>query len=132
MIGEVGKPERVTQDRVIALFKALGYRYLGDWSQRGDCSNVEESILSAWLQKRGYSSQQIVRALQKLRDESRSHSRSLYENNRKVYELLRYGVTVQVEHQPSETLWLIDWNDPEANDFAIAEEIGRASCRERV
>ena len=122
MIGEVGKPERVTQDRVIALFKALGYRYLGDWSQRGDCSNVEESILSAWLQKRGYSSQQIVRALQKLRDESRSHSRSLYENNRKVYELLRYGVTVQVEHQPSETLWLIDWNDPEANDFAIAEE----------
>ncbi len=31
----VGKPERKTQNRLIALFRdELGYRFLGDWSER--------------------------------------------------------------------------------------------------
>lgn len=29
------QPERITQDRVLALFREeLGYRYLGDWTDR--------------------------------------------------------------------------------------------------
>jgi len=33
MSGDVGKPERETQRRVIALFRdELGYRFLGDWA----------------------------------------------------------------------------------------------------
>ncbi|HBA65654.1 MAG TPA: restriction endonuclease subunit R, partial [Methylococcaceae bacterium] len=38
--------------------------------------------------------------------------------------LLRYGVKDKegAGHQ-NETVWLIDWNNPEANDFAIAEEV---------
>ena len=52
----VGKPERETQKRVIALFRdELGYRYLGDWSDRPSNSNIEEDLLTAWLTKRGYS-----------------------------------------------------------------------------
>ena len=51
-------------------------------------------------------------------------ARSLYDANREVYGLLRYGVKVKagVGEQPR-TVWLIDWEDPEKNDFAIAEEV---------
>ena len=42
----VGHAERVTQDRVIALFRdQLGYRYLGDWSERVGNSNIEQALL---------------------------------------------------------------------------------------
>ena len=45
----IGQPERVTQNRVIKLFrKVLGYDYLGDWSARSN-SNVEEALLTANL-----------------------------------------------------------------------------------
>ena len=38
----IGQPERVTQNRVIALFRdELGYRYLGDWTDRDGNSNIE-------------------------------------------------------------------------------------------
>jgi len=41
----IGKPERVTQNRVIALVRdELGYRYIGDWSGR-DNSNIEAAVL---------------------------------------------------------------------------------------
>lgn len=34
-MNEIGKPERATQDRVVALFhEELGYRCLGDWPGR--------------------------------------------------------------------------------------------------
>ena len=50
----IGQPERVTQNRVVALFRdELGYRTLGDWTQRSnDC--IEDEILTAWLEKRGH------------------------------------------------------------------------------
>ena len=44
----VGQPERATQNRVIALFRdELGYRYLGDWTDRDGNSNIEEGLLTA-------------------------------------------------------------------------------------
>jgi type I restriction enzyme, R subunit len=50
----VGQPERATQNRVIALFREeLGYRYLGDWTDRVVNSNIDEGLLSAWLTQRG-------------------------------------------------------------------------------
>ena len=51
-------------------------------------------------------------------------SRKLYEANREVYGLLRYGVNVQPstgEHRI--TVKLIDWEHPFNNDFGIAEEV---------
>ena len=49
-MSDIGKPERVTQDRVIALFKnELGYRYLGDWTDRTGNSNIEDGLLTAFL-----------------------------------------------------------------------------------
>ena len=48
----VGKPERTTQNRVITLFREeLGYRYLGDWTDREGNSNIEEGLLTNWLAK---------------------------------------------------------------------------------
>ena len=45
-MSNVGKPERVTQNRVITLFRdQLKYRYLGEWSDRPDNSNIEGNCL---------------------------------------------------------------------------------------
>src|ERR1035438_5607240 len=94
----VGQPESSTQNRVIAVFRdELGYRYLGDWTDRDSNSNVEEAILTAYLTKRGYTPAQINVALYKLRTEADNHSRSLYANNQAVYSLMRYGVPVKIE-----------------------------------
>lgn len=129
----VGQPERATQNRVLALFRdELGYRYLGDWTDRDGNSNIEDGFLSDWLTKRGYSEAQIGAALHKLHTETANHSRALYGNNQAVYSLLRYGVPVKVEAgKVTETVNVIDWDDPGENDFAIAEEVTLAGNYER-
>jgi type I restriction enzyme R subunit len=129
----VGQAERATQARVISIFRhELGYRYLGDWTDRYDNNNVEQSILSAWLTKGGYSPGHISAALHRLRTEATYHGRALYGNNQAVYSLLRYGVPVKTEAGAvSETVQLINWADPEQNDFALAEEVTLRGDQER-
>ena len=129
----LGQPERATQNRVIALFRdELGYRYLGDWGDRDGNSNIEESLLSAWLTKCGYTSAQINSARHKLRTEADNHNRALYGNNQAVYNLLRYGVPVKTEAgKVTETIHLVNWREPERNDFAIAEEVTLKGNHER-
>ncbi|MHB8413783.1 MAG: type I restriction endonuclease subunit R [Acidiferrobacteraceae bacterium] len=129
----VGQPERATQNRVIALFRnELGYRYLGDWTDREANSNIEEGLLHAWLRSSGFSPAQIGVALHRLRTEADHPNRTLYGNNQAVYGLLRYGVPVKIEAgQVTETVRLIDWQHPERNDFAIAEEVTLQGNRER-
>ena len=129
----LSQPERVTQNRVIGLFRdELGYRYLGDWTARDGNSNIEEKLLSAWLTKCGYTPAQISVALHKLRTEADNHSRGLYGNNQAVYNLLRYGVPVKTEAgKVTETVHLINWQQPEKNDFAIAEEVTLKGNHER-
>ena len=129
----IGQPELVTQKRVIALFRdELGYRYLGDWTERDSNSNIEEELLTAWLTKSGYSREQISVALYKLRIEADNHNRTLYGNNQAVYNLLRYGVPVKIEAgKVTETAHLINWHEPEQNDFAIAEEVTLQGSQER-
>ena len=121
----IGKPERVTQNRVIALFRdELKYRYLGDKSDLPHNSNIEEGLLTTYLTRAGYSPEQISRAIYLLKLEAENPNRSLYDNNKAVYSLLRYGVDVQTRAgQPHEKVKLINWDQPEENDFAIAEEV---------
>ncbi|MEX2283392.1 MAG: HsdR family type I site-specific deoxyribonuclease [Gemmatimonadota bacterium] len=129
----VGQPERATQKRVIQLFSdELGYRYLDDWSDRANNSNIEEDLLTAFLQRSGYTQAQIAVAVHKLRAEATNHSRSLYQNNQAVYKLLRYGVPVKIEAgKVTETVHLIDWRDPSKNDFAVAEEVTLSGNHDR-
>jgi len=129
----VGKPERETQNRVVRLFRdELDYRYLGDWSDRDGNSNIEEKLLGAYLTRAGYTPTQIGVALYRLRVEASNGSRDLYGNNRAVYSLLRYGVPVKTEAgKVTETVHLINWDEPEQNDFAIAEEVTLRGGHER-
>ena len=49
---------------------------------------------------------------------------TLYQANLRTYQLLRYGVPVQIAAgQPHDTVHLVDWEHPEKNDFALAEEV---------
>lgn len=132
-MSDVLKPEKVTQRRVIELFQdELGYKYWGDWADRPGNSNIEEQHLTNWLGRRGYKPAQIGAALQRLQREASNASRSLYANNQAVYNLLRYGVAVKIEAgKPSETIQLIAWDDPTANEFAIAEEVTLTGGHER-
>ena len=129
----IGQPERATQVRVVALFRdELNYRYLGNWSDRAGNSNIDEGMLTAHLDHAGYSPAQIGRALDMLRREADHHGRTLYGNNHAVYGLLRYGVPVKIEAgQVTETVHLINWREPEQNDFALAEEVTLHGNHER-
>jgi type I restriction enzyme R subunit len=133
MSEEISKPERVTQRRVIELFtEKLGYRYLGDWSDRTGNHCIEEGLLTAHLTGQGYSPAHISAALHRLRAQALLHGRTLYAANQAVYQLLRYGVAVKVAAgEVSETVHLVNWDRPADNDFAIAEEVTLKGGHER-
>lgn len=123
---KVGKLERDTQNRVVALMQnELQYRYLGNWEERDNNSNVEEEVLSDWLlNKKHYNQNLVSKAIYEFTKATNDQSKSLYDINKEVYSLLRYGVNVQPEiGQNKQTIWLIDWENPSNNDFAIAEEV---------
>lgn len=122
----VGQRERLTQQRVLRFFQdELGYRYLGDWKDRAGNRNVEEGLLRDWLVRQGHEERVISRALRELDQAAAlSGSKTLYDANRAVYEKLRYGVHVKPSIQEQTvTVWLIDWENPENNDFAVADEV---------
>lgn len=117
------KTERDTQNRVIKLLqKELSYNYFGNWEYRDANSNVETEILKNWLLSRNYNETLINNAIKRINDTIAQ--KSLYESNKNFYSLLRYGVTVPTSiGQHKKTVSLIDWDNPDANDFSVAEEV---------
>ena len=122
----VGELEIRTQRRVIKHFQhQLGYKYLGNWHERPNNRNVEADILTRFLARQGHDPAIINKALDKLgKAAALGGGKTLYDANREIYGLLRYGAKVSPglgEHMV--TVDLIDWENPAANDFAIAEEV---------
>jgi type I restriction enzyme R subunit len=121
----VGQKERATQNRVVKLFQQLGYTYLGNWETRDNNRNIEADLLKQWLQRQAVSDNLITKTLRQIDQAATlSAGQNLYDANKAVYRLLRYGVKEKTgAGQQNQTIWLIDWQHPENNDFAIAEEV---------
>jgi len=124
-MSKVGQIERATQNRIVALFQQqLKYRYLGNL-EKEENSNVDETLLKAYLTQQGYSPTLISKALFEFKKIVTINTNDdLYQANKNVYAALRYGINVKQEAgQNKETVYLIDWKNPQNNDFAIAEEV---------
>jgi type I restriction enzyme R subunit len=116
--------EGITQNRIIKLFrKTLKYNYLGNWEHREN-SNIEEDLLKDYLKKSGYSETLINKAIYELTKTAGHQGKSIYDLNRRVYSLLRYGVKIKEDAgENTQTVWLINWKEPLKNDFSVAEEV---------
>ena len=129
--------DTLVEQPAIALFDELGYdtancfyeKVGGSGSTLGR-ETTEEVILvpklRSALQKLNpdLSSEAINLAIEELaRDRS---AMSLVQANRDVYKLLKDGVKVAFENdegeETDETVRIIDWNDPENNDFFLASQ----------
>ncbi len=124
------RTERNTQDRVVELFTdtnrpdCLGYDWLGDWQIRKNNRNIETEMLRKNLLKRGYTEAQISAATLQLESAADTTGTNLYQANMKTYSLLRYPIKVKTSiEKPYEDVSIIDWENPNNNDFGIAEEV---------
>uniref|UniRef100_UPI0040494290 type I restriction endonuclease subunit R n=1 Tax=Flavobacterium sp. TaxID=239 RepID=UPI0040494290 len=125
-MNNIGKSERETQNRIVALFKnELDYTYLGNWEDQQRTQPIEENLLMSFLvNSQGYTYIVAKKAVQELVKVASNLSNGLYDANKEVYKLLRYGVSVREElGELKERAWFINWKEPQKNHFAFAEEV---------
>jgi type I restriction enzyme, R subunit len=125
-MSKIGQIERTTQNRVVKLLQAeLGYHYIGNLEDT-DNSNLREQDLLQYLQStKQYSPTIIQKAIAEFSKAVLINPNdNLYQANKSVYSLLRYGVAVKEEMgKQKETVYLIDWQNPLHNHFSVAEEV---------
>src|SRR5690606_22937995 len=117
--------ERITQNRIIRLFQEqLGYTYYGNSEKRDHNSNVEQELLKSNLLQRGYSETLASKAVMAVYGLANTNAGRMYDRNKAMYSLLRYGVKARTElGEHFETIFPIDWKDWHRNEFGIAEEV---------
>ena len=125
-MAKINEAERQTQDRVLALFRdktVLGYEYYGNLRHQTN-ANVMTDKLTAFLVRRGYSESLAAKAVDALVSTAGNLQQGLYKANQDVYSLLKYGAKVKENPSDSEkTVYFIDWEHSQNNEFAIAEEV---------
>ncbi len=96
-MNNMGQLERITQNHVVKFFQnRLQYDYLADWQDRKNNKNIEEDLLATWLRKQGTNGTLINKALRELdRASALGGGKNLYDANKAVYSLLRYGIKVK-------------------------------------
>ena len=126
---KINEAERKTQERVLALFRdpeVLSYECYGNLRHQ-DNTNIMAGKLMAWLMSSkggGHSETLASKAVDKLIYEAGSLEQGLYKANQEVYRLLKYGIKIKENPGESEkTVYFIDWERSQNNEFAIAEEV---------
>lgn len=123
---KINEAERKTQDRVLALFRdkaTLGYEYYGDLRYQTNRNIIADKLL-AWLIGRGYSESLSEKAVFELQKAAGNLQQGLYKANQNVYSLLKYGAKVKENPgEPEKTVYFIDWEHSQNNEFAVAEEV---------
>ncbi|MGI6525365.1 MAG: hypothetical protein ACOX2O_08795 [Bdellovibrionota bacterium] len=80
-----------TQEKVKSwMIDGLGYNFLGNLAyENNKC--IKPELLQENLKKRGYKKEQIAIAISELENVAGNQVDGLYEVNKRVYSLLRYG-----------------------------------------
>lgn len=122
----IGEPEKITQAKVITFFKdrdILDYTYLGNLEDKAN-TNIKEDLLRAYLQSCGYSQVLIDGAVAQLVKAAGDMTCGIYDANKTVYSLMKYGAKVKPAPLASEeTVFFYDAEHPTNNHFAVAEEV---------
>ena len=117
--------EKATQNRVIKFFvDKLHYTYLGDLHDSENSNIMQEHLYAYLTGKGGYSDKLARRAIDELVRTSGNLQHGLYDANKEVYRLLKYGAKVVEEAGGApKTVFFLNFSDPAQNDFAVAEEV---------
>lgn len=117
--------EKATQNRVIKFFvDKLHYTYLGDLHDNENSNIMQERLYAYLTDKGGYSDKLARRAIDELVRTAGNLQHGLYDANKEVYRLLKYGAKVAEEAgEAPKTVFFLNFSDVAQNDFAIAEEV---------
>jgi len=124
-MSNVNELERLTQERILhKIFKEkLRYTYLDNYEERENNSNIEEELLLKFLIKK-YPEEIARKAIAELKKIAHNETKSLYEVNKEVYNLLKYGKGISMYVGEKERqVYFIDYEDYSNNDFYVAEEV---------
>ncbi|MDR1552716.1 MAG: HsdR family type I site-specific deoxyribonuclease [Prevotellaceae bacterium] len=122
----IGESERALQNRVIEFFtQKLDYVYLGNLQDKANSNIIPEQLKNFLTGKMEYSEYLADKAIEKLCETAAAcpSADMLYDANKKVYSLLKYGIKVNDEDGVPKTVFPVHWEAPEENRFAIAEEV---------
>ncbi len=121
----IGQTEKATQNRVIRFFvDKLHYTYLGDLHDSENSNIMQERLYAYLTEKAGYPDKLSHRAIDELVRTASNLQHGLYDANKEVYRLLKYGAkVVEDTGEAPKTVFFIDFDDVTKNDFSVAEEV---------
>jgi len=124
-MSQIDQIEKATQNRVIKFFvDKLHYTYLGDLHDSENSNIMQERLYAYLTGKGGYSDKLARRAIDELVRTAGNLQHGLYDANKEVYRLLKYGAKVTEDAgEAPKTVFFLNFSDIAQNDFAIAEEV---------